>query len=95
MYTIVVYTDGDLNRSVYSFYFNDRKCRLHLTSYSIEQRATKRHKFRSVGIYEHNDRIRSWETHKIPFGDVPIPSDLEERALKEFMDRINVVMRVE
>lgn len=85
--TISVESEDKLHRETWRFWFNDF-C-LVLDSYHVEARSSRRHVFKTMDGYE---RIASHHAGGwLKEAEVPLPSEIRERAIREFMAKVTVV----
>lgn len=85
--TLSVESEDKLRRETWRFWFHD--FHLVLDSYAIEARTSRRHVYRAMDGYE---RIASHHAGGwLKEAEVPLPSEIRERAIREFMARIDVV----
>jgi len=82
----VIKGDGILKRQVWRFWYNDSRNEIVLSRYTVEEKKTNRHKFRVVKVYNRLDK----RDNTIAVGDVPLPDDVKEAAMKQFLDSLNV-----
>jgi hypothetical protein len=87
----VIRQKDDLNREVWEFrelqkYINS-PITVILNLYSIEERFTKRHKWVSTRAYDRHDQRRSF----LQVSEVPLPDDVRQEALEEFIETVRVV----
>ncbi len=75
----------DLTREVYIFYYHHDKRTIILDSYSLENRETKRHKFRTKKIYS-----RKGHGSNLKESEVVLPEEIKQQALEKFISRITV-----
>lgn len=90
----VIREQDELNRIVWKFWPNSeiRKVDIILDEYSIQNRPTKRHKWRTVSTYERTNR-KSWHPKYQLLGidDVPVlPSDVAEEVMTSFMATVKI-----
>jgi hypothetical protein len=82
----VTRNDSPLQQHWWRFWFDDRNCVLWLDYYSLNERQSTRHKFKSVHYYTRTDR----RSCNIALDDVPLPQDVQDEAKGSLIARITV-----
>jgi hypothetical protein len=78
---------GEHSRHRWTFWFYEDANALVLDKFEIEERASSRHKFKSVAQYGRLER----EFGHLREQDVPLTPAVRERALREFCGSLRVV----
>ncbi len=86
--TVEVTRTVDNSQQIWRFWFNDRNCRLQLNSYLQCSRATTRHKWRVDAAWRWTDKRAA----TIATADVPLPMDVTDEAMRQFVAGITVGM---
>ena len=82
------YPIDDFHAETWTYWFMDRDMRLVLDEYKLEERATKRHKWKVVAEW---DRMRnSWHPHQMKREEIPQREDVRAEVLRQFIERITI-----
>lgn len=86
MYNVTVVRGGDLQQTIWRFWFNDSRMQLALDAYAVQERPSKRHKWQSV---------QEWSRYKqdrqvLKRNAIEIPDDVGTEALRQVREKITL-----